>query len=150
MKTILVLDNIFSSDMILDFDYLKKNLDMKKYNFISPLMFFPSEENNPYETKDFPIKLLASTLALCSSYKELNEAALELKEQKPIVYFGPANTNISPQNIYTVKPAVLDAQEFLLDKYINQAGVKFDYIKSSAATKTFQTINELVEFLNDL
>ena len=39
MKTILLLNNIFSADMIKDFDYLRNNLDMKKFNLISPLIF---------------------------------------------------------------------------------------------------------------
>lgn len=148
MKTIIVLDNLFASDMIADYEYLRKNLDMNKYNLISPLMF--SQRKNPYDDKDFATRVIASAIGLGEMYYELGNIKSIVEQNKTTIYFGMAQTKIPAEDVYVVNPVVLDAQEALIDNYLKEAKIDFNYIKSSRASKSFSNINELVEFLNDL
>lgn len=148
MKTILVLDNIFSADLIKDFDYVKENLDMTKYNLISPLMFMTKD--NKYDTKDFTVKLISNAIAIGNMYNTFNTIESITSKNKTTIYFGMAHTNIKRDEIIVVNQTALDTQEFLLDKYLEEAKVTFDYIHSKEAEKEFNNVEELVVYLNGL
>lgn len=148
MKTIVVLNSIFSGDIIKDFDYLKRNLDMKKFNIVSPLMFM--KDKDKYDTKDFTVKLMRSAISLGNMYNEFGTIKSITGEKKVVVYYGMAHTNVKADEIFAIKPITLDTQENLLDKYIEQGGIRFTYIKSNQAQKSFKDIEEAVVYLNAL
>ena len=148
MKTIVVLDNIFSADMVKDFDYLKKNLNMKKYNVISPLMFMVKD--GKYNLENFTIRLIASSISLGNMYNEFGTIKSITDQNKITIYFGMSHTNVKANEIYVINKIALDAQEALLDSYLKESNVKFNYIKSNQAGKDFTNVEKLVEFLNDL
>jgi len=148
MKTILVLDNIFSADMIKDFDYLKKNLNMNKFNVISPLMFMA--KNGKYNLENFTIRLIASSISLGNMYNEFGTIKSIADQNKTTIYFGMAHTNVKTSEIYVINKTALDTQESLLDEYLKESNVRFSYIKSNQAKKDFTNVEQLVEFLNDL
>jgi hypothetical protein len=148
MKTIVLLNNIFSADMIKDFDYLKKNLDMKKFNIISPLTFMKKQDK--YETKDFTLKLIASAISLGNMYNEFGTIKSIVNENKITIYYGMAHTNIKVNKILVVNPTTLDVQENLLDLYLKESNVRFPYIKSAQAKEQFKNIEEAVVYLNAL
>lgn len=148
MKTIVLLNNIFSADMIKDFDYLKKNLDMKKFNIISPLTFMRSGDK--YNTKDFTVRLMSGAIALGNMYNEFGTIKSIIKEDKTVIYYGMAHTNVKANEIFVANKVALDTQEALLDSYIKEAGITFKYIKSNQAEKSFKDIQEAVVYLNAL
>jgi len=148
MKTILVLDNIFSGDMIKDYDYLKRNLDMKKYNLISPLLFM--SKDGKYDIENFTVKLISSAIAIGNMYNTFGTISTITDKNKPIIYFGMAHQNVKADTTLVVNKVALDTQEFLLDKYLTEAKVTFPFIKSSEAEKEFQNIEELVVYLNGI
>jgi len=148
MNTIVVLDNIFSADMVKDFDYLKKNLDMKKYNVISPLMFILKD--GKYNLENFTIRLIASSISLGNMYNEFGTIKSIADQNKTTIYFGMAHTNVKANEIYVINKISLDTQEFLLDKYLKESNIRFNYVKSNQAQKDFADVEKLVEFLNDL
>lgn len=148
MKTILVLDNIFSADMIKDFDYLKRNLDMTKYSIISPLTFM--SKDGKYDTENFTVKLISSAIAIGNMYNSFGTISTITSKNKPVVYFGMAHQNVKANNTFVINKVALDTQEFLLDKYLTEAKVTFPFIKSSEAEKDFKNIEELVVYLNGL
>jgi hypothetical protein len=148
MNTIVVLDNIFSADMVKDFDYLKKNLNMKKYNVISPLMFMVKD--GKYNLENFTIRLIASSISLGNMYNEFGTIKSITDQNKITIYFGMAHTNVKANEIYVINKIALDAQEALLDSYLKESSVRFNYIKSNQAKKDFTNVEQLVEFLNDL
>jgi hypothetical protein len=61
-----------------------------------------------------------------------------------------AHQNIKAEKILVVNKVALDAQEFLLDKYLQESSVKFNYIKSTESDTTFNKIEDAVVWLNDL
>jgi hypothetical protein len=134
--------------MIKDFDYLKKNLDIKKYNIISPLMFMVKD--GKYNLENFTIRLIASSISLGNMYNEFGTIKSIVDQNKITIYFGMAHTNVKANEIYVINKIALDTQEFLLDKYLNESSVRFNYIKSNQAKKDFTNVEQLVEFLNDL
>jgi hypothetical protein len=148
MKTIVVLDNIFSADMVKDFDYLKKNLDMKKYNVISPLMFMVKD--GKYNLENFTVRLIASSISLGNMYNEFGTIKSIIDQNKTTIYFGMSHTNVKSTEIYVINKIALDAQEALLDSYLKESKVTFNYIKSNQAKKDFTDVKQLVEFLNAL
>ena len=148
MNTIVVLDNIFSADMVKDFDYLKKNLDMKKYNVISPLMFILKD--GKYNLENFTIRLIASSISLGNMYNDFGTIKSIANQNKTTIYFGMAHTNVKASEIYVINKITLDTQESLLDQYLKESNVRFNYIKSNQAKKDFTNVEKLVEFLNDL
>jgi hypothetical protein len=148
MNTIVVLDNIFSADMVKDFDYLKKNLDMKKYNVISPLMFMVKD--GKYNLEKFTIRLIASSISLGNMYNEFGTIKSIADQNKTTIYFGMAHTNVKANEIYVINKISLDAQESLLDNYLKESNIRFNYVKSNQAQKDFADVEKLVEFLNDL
>ena len=148
MKTIVLLNNIFSADMIKDFDYLKNNLDMKKFNIISPLTFMG--KNQKYDTENFTIKLINSAISLGNMYNEFNTIESVVGKNKIAVYYGMAHTNVKSNQIIVVDKIKLDAQEALLDSYIKEAGIRFTYLKSGQAEQNFKNIEEAVVYLNAL
>ena len=148
MNTIVVLDNIFSADMVKDFDYLKKNLDMKKYNVISPLMFILKD--GKYNLENFTIRLIASSISLGNMYNEFGTIKSIADQNKTTIYFGMAHTNVKANEIYVINKISLDTQEFLLDNYLKESNIRFNYVKSNQAQKDFADVEKLVEFLNDL
>jgi hypothetical protein len=148
MKTIVVLDNMFAGDLLQDFTYLKENLNMEKYNLISPVMFMTKD--NKYDTKDFTLKILASAISLGNMYNEFNTIESIVNKNKITIYFGPAHRNVKYQSVFVINPIALDAQEFLMDNYLKEANYRIDYIKSKEADKTFTNVKDLVVFLNDL
>ena len=148
MKTIVVLDNIFSADMVKDFDYLKKNLDMKKYNIISPLMFMVKD--GKYNLENFTVRLIASSISLGNMYNEFGTIKSITDQNKTTIYFGMSHTNVKANEIYVINKIALDAQEALLDNYLKESKVTFNYIKSNQAKKDFTDVKQLVEFLNAL
>jgi hypothetical protein len=148
MKTITVLDNIFSADMIKDFDYLKRNLNMTKYNIISPLMFIVKD--GKYNLENFTIRLIASAISLGNMYNDFGTIKSITDQNKITIYFGMAHINVKSNSIYVINKIALDTQEALLDHYLEKSNVRFNYIKSNQAEKAFSNVEELVEFLNDL
>lgn len=148
MKTIVVLDNIFSADMVKDFDYLKKNLDMKKYNIISPLMFMLKD--GKYNLENFTVRLIASSISLGNMYNEFGTIKSITDQNKTTIYFGMSHTNVEATEIYLINKIALDTQEALLDSYLKESKVTFNYIKSNQAKKDFTDVKQLVEFLNAL
>jgi hypothetical protein len=148
MKTIVVLDNIFSADMIKDFDYLKKKLNMEKYNIISPLMFMKKDDK--YNMDNFTIRLIASSISLGNMYNEFGTIKAIAKENKTTIYFGMAHQNVKRDQVVVINLPALDSQEFLLDAYLKESNVTFNYIKSGEANLTFNKIEDLVVWLNDL
>jgi hypothetical protein len=148
MKTIVVIDNIFSADMIKDYDFVKENLNMKKYNLISPLMFM--YKNGGYNLDNFTVRLISSAISIGNMYNEFGTIKSIADAKKTTIYFGMAHTNIKPDNIYVINKPTLETQEFLLDKYLKESGVTFTYIKSSFAQKEFKDVKEFLEFINDL
>jgi hypothetical protein len=149
MKTIVVLDNIFFADMVKDYNYIKENLNMKKFNLISPIMFMIKEDGK-YNLDNFTIKLIASAISLGNMYNEFGTIKAIANKNKTTIYFGMAHTNVKANEIYVINKIVLDTQENLLDKYLQESKVMFNYIKSDTAQKEFKDVKELVEFLNDL
>jgi len=148
MKTIVVLDNIFSADIIKDFDYLKRNINMKKYNIISPLMFIIKDDK--YNLENFTLRLIASSISLGNMYNEFGTIKSITDQNKVTIYFGMAHTNVKANEVYVINKTVLDVQEFLLNNYLKESNVTFNYIKSNQAKKDFTNVEQLVEFLNDL
>ena len=146
MKTIVLLNNIFSADMIKDFDYLKKNLDMKKFNIVSPLTFMG--KNQKYDTENFTVKLISSAISLGNMYNEFNTIESVVGKDKIVIYYGMAHTNVKANQIIVADKIKLDAQEALLDSYIKEAGIRFTYLKSNQSDKEFKNIQEAVVFLN--
>jgi hypothetical protein len=146
MKTIVILDNLFGPDMFQSFNYLKDNLNMKKYNLISPMTFM----KDPQVMDKFMIKNIASAISLGNMYNEFGTIKAITDQNKTTIYYGLAHNNIKANQIFIVNEVVVDTQENLLDKYLNETGVRFDYIKSSRAEKSFKDIKDLVVFLNDL
>lgn len=148
MKTIVLLNNIFSADMIKDFDYLKRNLDMTKFNIISPLTFM--RKNDKYDTQDFTVKLITSAISLGNMYNQFGTIESVAGKNKTIIYYGMAHTNVKADKIFAVKPAVLDVQENLLDLYLKEGKITFPYLKSGQAEQNFKNIEEAVVYLNAL
>jgi hypothetical protein len=148
MKTILVLNNIFSADMIKDFDYIKRNLDMTKYSLISPLSFM--SKDGKYDTENFTVKLISSAIAIGNMYNSFGTISTIIDKNKTVIYFGIAHQNVKADSIFVVNKVTLDTQEFLLDKYLTEAKVRFPFIKSSEAEKEFNNIEELVVHLNGI
>lgn len=148
MNTIVLLNNIFSADMITDFDYLKKNLDMTKFNIISPLTFM--RNGDKYETKDFTVRLMSGAISLSNMYNEFSTISSLVKKDKTIIYYGMTHANVKASQIFVINKAALDTQETLLDLYIKEAGITFKYIKSNQAEKSFKDIQEAVVFFNAL
>jgi hypothetical protein len=146
MKTIVILDNLFGPDMIKSFNYLKDNLNMKKYNLISPLMFMKIQDKD----NQLLVKMMASAISLGNMYNEFGTIKSIAQENKITIYYGIAHKNIKADKILVVNPVALDAQEFLLDKYIKESNVTFNYIKSNQAEKSFSKIEEALEFIHDL
>jgi hypothetical protein len=148
MKTIVVLDNIFSADIVKDFEFLKKNLNINKFNIISPLMFILKD--GKYNLENFTIRLIASSISLGNMYNDFGTIKSIIDQNKTTIYFGMAHTNVKADEIYVINKISLDTQESLLDNYLKESNVKFNYIKSSQAKKDFSNVEKLVEFLNDL
>lgn len=148
MKTIVVLNNIFSADMIKDFDYLKRNLDMSKFNIISPLTFM--RKNDKYDTKDFTLKLIVSAISLGNMYNQFGTIESVAGKNKTTIYYGMAHTNVKADKIFVVNPTTLDVQENLLDTYLKEGNFKFPYLKSTQAEQNFKNIEEAVVYLNAL
>jgi hypothetical protein len=148
MKTYVILDNIFSADLIKDFFYVQDNLNMKKYNFISPLTFL--ENNGKFEQENFTIRLMGGAISIGNMYNEFKTIESIVDKNKITIYFGMAHTNVKADKVLVVNKVALDTQEALLDSYIKEAGVRFNYIKSSEADENFNTIEEAVTFLNGL
>ena len=148
MKTILLLNNIFSADMIKDFDCLKKNLDMKKFNLISPLTFMGKDDK--YDVKDFTLKLIATAISLGNMYNDFGTIKSIVDQNKATIYYGMAHTNVKANQIFVINSTALDVQENLLDLYLKESGIRFTYFKSSQAEKQFKNVEETVVFLNDL
>jgi hypothetical protein len=61
-----------------------------------------------------------------------------------------SHTNVKANEIYVINKIALDAQEALLDSYLKESKVTFNYIKSNQAKKDFTDVKQLVEFLNAL
>jgi hypothetical protein len=148
MKTIVLLNNIFSADMIKDFDYLKRNLDMKKFNIVSPLTFMRKDDK--YDTKDFTIKLITSAISLGNMYNQFGTIETIAGKDKLVIYYGMAHTNVKADKIFAVKPTILDVQENLLDLYLKEGKITFPYLKSGQAEKSYKNIEEAVVYLNAL
>jgi hypothetical protein len=148
MKTYVILDNIFSADLIKDFFYVQDNLDMKKYNFISPLTFL--QKDGKFEQENFTVRLMGGAISIGNMYNEFKTIETIVDKNKITIYFGMAHANVKADKILVVNKVALDTQEALLDSYIKEAGVRFNYIKSSQADETFNTIEEAVTFLNGL
>jgi hypothetical protein len=148
MKTYVILDNIFSADLIKDFFYVQDNLDMKKYNFISPLTFL--QKDRKFEQENFTVRLMGGAISIGNMYNEFKTIEQIVNKNKITIYFGMAHTNVKADRVLVVNKIALDTQEALLDNYIKEAGVKFNYIKSNEANETFDTIEQVVTFLNDL
>lgn len=148
MKTIVVLDNIYSADIIKDFDYLKRNLNMQKFNIVSPLMFMSKE--GKYDMNNFTIRLMATAISIGNMYNDFGTINAIAKADKTTVYFGMAHQNVKREKVVAINPVALDVQENLLDKYLKESGVTFNYIKSGESVLNFNKIEELVVWLNDL
>jgi len=148
METIVLLNNIYSADMIKDFDYLKRNLDMKKFNILSPLTFMRKDDK--YDTKDFTVKLITSAISLGNMYNQFGTIETIAGKNKVTVYYGMAHTNVKANKIFAINPVVLDVQENLLDKYLKEGNFKFPYLRSNQAEQNFKNIEEAVVYLNAL
>lgn len=146
MKTIVILDNLFGSDMFQSFNYVKDNLNMKKYNLISPIMFM----KDPHLLDKFMIKNIASAISLGNMYNEFGTIKAITDQNKTTIYYGLAHTNVKANEIIVVNQIVLDTQESYLDKYLIESKIRFDYIKSFRAEKSFKDTKDLVVYLNDL
>jgi hypothetical protein len=146
MKTIVILDNLFGPDMIKSFIYLRDTLNMKKYNLISPLTFMKVENKD----NQLLIKMIASAISLGNMYNEFGTIKSIVEKNKTTIYYGMAHKNIKADKIFVVNPIALDAQEFLLDKYLQESNITFNYIKSNEAEKSFSKIEEALEFIHDL
>jgi hypothetical protein len=146
MKTIVILDNLFGPDMIKSFIYLRDTLNMKKYNLISPLTFMKVEDKD----NQLLIKMIASAISLGNMYNEFGTIKSIVEKNKTTIYYGMAHKNIKADKIFVVNPIALDAQEFLLDKYLQESNITFNYIKSNEAEKSFSKIEEALEFIHDL
>jgi hypothetical protein len=148
MKTYVILDNIFSADLIKDFFYVQDNLDMKKYNFISPLTFL--QKDGKFEQENFTVRLMGGAISIGNMYNEFKTIEHIVNKNKITIYFGMAHQNVKPEKVLAVNKIALDTQEALIDNYIKEAGVTFNYIKSNEAHETFDTIEQAVTFLNGL
>ena len=148
MKTILLLNNIFSADMIKDFDYLKSNLDMKKFNLISPIMFMVKD--NKYDDKDFTLKIIASAISLGNMYNDFGTIKSITQQDKITIYYGLAHLNVKYDDVYCINKIALDAQEFFMDDFLKKNEIKFDYIHSAKSSKDFNNMSEAVVYLNAL
>lgn len=146
MKTIVVLDNLFGPDMYQSFEYLKANLNMKKYNLISPMMFI----KDSHLMDKFIIKNIASAISIGNMYNDFGTINALANDKKTTIYYGIAHSNIKASEIYIINDNVVNTQESLLDSYLKETGVTFNYIKSDRAEKSFKDIKELVVYLNDL
>lgn len=148
MKTILILNNIFSADMIKDFDYLQQHLDMKKFNLISPIMF--TIKDSKYDTEEFTLKLIGSSISLGNMYNEFGTINSIAKQNKTTIYYGLAHINVKYDEVYCINKIALDTQEAFLDDFLKQNQITFHYVHSAKSTKDFKNIQEFVEFINDL
>jgi hypothetical protein len=148
MKTIVILDNIFSADLVKDFDFLKKNLNMSKFNIVSPLMFMA--KNGKYNMDNFTVRLIASAISLGNMYNEFGTIKAIADADKTTIYFGISHINVKADEIYVINKTTLDLQETLLDTYLKESNIRFNYIKSNQAKKDFTNVEQLVEFLNAL
>jgi hypothetical protein len=61
-----------------------------------------------------------------------------------------SHTNVEATEIYLINKIALDTQEALLDSYLKESKIMFNYIKSNQAKKDFTDVKQLVEFLNAL
>jgi hypothetical protein len=148
MKTIVVVANMFPGDMVKDYDYLKENLDMKKYNLISPIMFMVKD--NKYDIKDFSLKLIASAISLGSMYNEFKTIESIVKPNKTTIYFGPAHLNVPYEKVYCINKVVVDTQEAFIDDFLKKNQITFNYTHSAKSSQDFKTMQEFVEFINAL
>lgn len=148
MKTYVVLSNMFSADLIKDFFYIQDNLDMKKYNFISPLTFL--QKDAKFEEENFTVRLMGGAISIGNMYNEFKTIESIVNKNKITIYFGMAHKNVKADKIFVINKYALDTQEALLDSYIKNAGVRFNYIKSNEANQEFANIKEAVVFLNAL
>jgi hypothetical protein len=148
MRTIVLLNSIYSADLIAGFDYLKKNLDMKKFNIISPLMFM--EKNLKYDTDNFTVRLIASAISLGNMYNEFGTIKSIADENKITIYYGLAHIHVKKEKVITINLPALDTQEFLLDKYLKEANITFNYVKSGESNLNFNKIEDFMVWLNDL
>jgi len=137
---------MFGPDMIKSFNYLKENLNMKKYNLVSPLMFMKLEEND----NQILIKMIGAAISFGNMYNEFGTIKAIANANKTTIYYGLAHNNVKAEKVFAVNPITLDAQEFLLDQYIKESGINFNYIKSNQAENSFDTIEKTLEYLNDL
>ena len=145
MKTIVVLANLFSGDMLKDYDFLKENLDMSKYNIISPANFLV--EDNKYNTDDFVFKIIANGINLSKAYNEVLAIA---NNNKTTIYYGFATTEMKIDEIYVVNKNVVSTQEAFLKELFLRGSLKINYITSNLAKKEFDTIENLVRHLNEV
>lgn len=145
MKTIIVLANLFSGDMLKDYDYLKENLDMSKYNLVSPASFLV--EDNKYNADDFVFKIIANGINLSKAF---NEVAAIANNNKTNIYYGFATDEIKRNNIYVVNKNVVNTQESFLKELFLRGSLKLNYIISDMADKEFDTIEDLVRNLNEV
>lgn len=148
METIVLLNNIYYGDMIKDFDYLKRNLDMQKFNIVSPLTFM--RKGDKYDTENFTIKLMKSAISLGNMYNQFGTIETIAGKNKITIYYGMAHTNVKANKIFVINPVVLDVQENLLDKYLKEGNYTFPYLKSFQAEQKFKNIEEAVVYLNAL
>lgn len=148
MKTYVILSNMFSADLIKDFFYVQDNLDMKKYNFISPLTFL--QKDRKFEQENFTVRLMGGAISIGNMYNEFKTIEHIVNKNKITIYFGMAHKNVKADKVFVVNKVALDTQEALLDNYIKDAGTTFNYIKSTEAEQEFATIEEAVKFLNDI
>jgi hypothetical protein len=96
------------------------------------------------------IKMIASAISLGNMYNEFGTIKSIVEKNKTTIYYGMAHKNIKADKIFVVNPIALDAQEFLLDKYLQESNITFNYIKSNEAEKSFSKIEEALEFIHDL
>lgn len=148
MKTIILLNNIYSADMIRDFDYLKNNLDMKKFNLISPIMFMVKD--NKYDDKEFTLKIISSAISLGNMYNEFGTIKSIIQQNKTTIYYGLAHLNVKYDDILCINKIALDAQEFFMDDFLKKNEIRFDYIHSAKSSKDFNNMSEAVVYLNAL
>lgn len=135
-KKILIQSSMFVADLRKDFNILLENIDKEKYNVYSPITYV--KEDNYYQ-------LIGAVVALEKfDTKDIND--------KISIYFGPASLKLKFDYIITVKPIILEAQEFYVDNNIMPFFKDFNMLsgfhKTTSSNKRFNNIDEAIEFLN--
>jgi hypothetical protein len=134
---------MFSGDSILDYKYLKENVNKEKYNLLSPIEFSQYKDKN-----EFTFNIIKNSIMLGNMYNEFATIESIIKKNTTIIYFNLAHQNVKYDEIYIINKNLVETQETYLNYFLAQNNIRFNYIKSNLATKEFKDVKEFLDYIN--